>query len=63
MWVFEEQVGDKKLTEIINETHENVKYLKGRKLPLNVVAVSDLVEAVKVSHSLVSTGACCSHPS
>ena len=30
MWVFEEMVEGKKLTEIINETHENVKYLKGK---------------------------------
>ena len=27
MWVFEEMVEGRKLTEIINETHENVKYL------------------------------------
>ena len=30
MWVFEELIEGKKLTEIINETHENVKYLKGK---------------------------------
>ena len=45
MWVFEETVDGKKLTEIINTTHENVKYLPGRKLPENVVAVPDIVEA------------------
>lgn len=27
MWVFEEEVDGKKLTEIINTEHENVKYL------------------------------------
>ena len=27
MWVFEEQVDGKNLTEIINTEHENVKYL------------------------------------
>jgi len=37
MWVFEEIVDGKKLTEIINETHENVKYLKGFTIPKNVV--------------------------
>ena len=38
MWVFEEMVDGRKLTEIINETHENTKYLKGYKLPENVVS-------------------------
>lgn len=38
MYVFEEQIDGKKLTEIINETHENVKYLPGHKLPANVVS-------------------------
>ena len=38
MWVFEEMIHDRKLTEIINTDHENVKYLPGFKLPENVVA-------------------------
>lgn len=38
MWVFEEIVDGRKLTEIINETHENVKYLKGFDIPENVVS-------------------------
>lgn len=37
MWVFEEIIDGKKLTEIINTEHENVKYLPGHKLPKNVV--------------------------
>lgn len=37
MWVYEEMIDGKKLTEIINTTHENVKYLPGKKLPENVV--------------------------
>ena len=37
MWVFEEMVEGRKLTEIINEDHENVKYLRGFKIPDNVV--------------------------
>lgn len=37
MHVHEEMVDGRKLTEIINETHENVKYLPGHKLPANVV--------------------------
>lgn len=40
MYVFEEMIEGKKLTEIINTTHENVKYLPGHKLPENVVSVS-----------------------
>lgn len=39
MWVFEETVNDRKLTEIINTDHENVKYLPGHKLPPNVVSM------------------------
>lgn len=38
MWVFEEDIGGRKLTEIINTQHENVKYLPGHKLPPNVVS-------------------------
>jgi glycerol-3-phosphate dehydrogenase (NAD+) len=50
MWVFEEEIeqedgSKRKLTEIINEEHENVKYLKGYKLPTNVKAMPDLKEA------------------
>lgn len=44
MYVYEEMVNGRKLTEIINNDHENVKYLPGHKLPTNVVAVPDVVE-------------------
>jgi glycerol-3-phosphate dehydrogenase len=40
MYVYEEIVDGRKLTEIINETHENVKYLPGHKIPENVVSCS-----------------------
>uniref|UniRef100_A0AAY4A231 Glycerol-3-phosphate dehydrogenase [NAD(+)] n=1 Tax=Denticeps clupeoides TaxID=299321 RepID=A0AAY4A231_9TELE len=53
MWVFEEMVNGRKLTEIINTEHENVKYLPGHKLPPNVVAVPDLVDAVKEADILI----------
>lgn len=53
MYVFEELINGKKLTEIINETHVNVKYLPGQKLPPNVVAVPDLVEAAKDADILI----------
>lgn len=49
MWVYEEQVdfrGEKRnLSEVINEQHENIKYLKGIELPHNIVAVPDLEAA------------------
>ncbi|KAI8519453.1 glycerol-3-phosphate dehydrogenase [Branchiostoma belcheri] len=45
MWVFEEMIDGRKLTEIINTDHENVKYLPGHKLPENIVAIPDVVEA------------------
>ena len=53
MWVFEEDVNGRKLTEIINTDHENVKYLPGRKLPANVIAVPDVVEAAKDADILI----------
>jgi len=36
MYVYEEMIDGKPLTEIINTTHENVKYLKGAKFTPNV---------------------------
>ncbi|XP_055679065.1 glycerol-3-phosphate dehydrogenase [NAD(+)], cytoplasmic isoform X1 [Lutzomyia longipalpis] len=53
MYVYEEMIDGKKLTEIINEQHENVKYLPGHKLPPNVVAVPDVVEASKDADILI----------
>ncbi len=53
MWVFEEVIDGQKLTEIINTKHENVKYLPGRQLPENVVAVPDLLEAAASADILV----------
>uniref|UniRef100_A0A665WGC1 Glycerol-3-phosphate dehydrogenase [NAD(+)] n=1 Tax=Echeneis naucrates TaxID=173247 RepID=A0A665WGC1_ECHNA len=53
MWVYEEMIDGRKLTEIINKEHENVKYLPGHKLPRNVIAVPDITEAVKGAKILV----------
>lgn len=53
MWVFEEMIEGKKLTEIINTQHENVKYLPGKKLPENVVAVPDIVTACQEADILI----------
>lgn len=53
MWVYEEEVGGRNLTDIINTDHENPKYLPGVTLPANVVAVSDLATAVQDATILV----------
>uniref|UniRef100_UPI00398E648A glycerol-3-phosphate dehydrogenase [NAD(+)], cytoplasmic-like n=1 Tax=Pristiophorus japonicus TaxID=55135 RepID=UPI00398E648A len=45
MWVYEEIINSRKLTEVINTEHENIKYLPGHKLPENVVAVPNITEA------------------
>ena len=47
MYVHEEMVDGKPLTQIINETNENVKYLKGAKFTPNVVAEPSLEKAVE----------------
>ncbi|KAJ3598630.1 hypothetical protein NHX12_002135 [Muraenolepis orangiensis] len=52
MWVLEEKVDGRKLTDIINTEHENVKYLPGYKLPENV-AVPTLCNAVEGADLLV----------
>ena len=50
MYVYEEMIDGKKLTEIINTTHENVKYLPGHKLPENVVCIhcTSLLESILI---------------
>lgn len=53
MWVYEENIHGRKLTDIINTDHENVKYLPGRKLPANLVAVPDLLDATEGANVLV----------
>ncbi|KAK5976992.1 hypothetical protein GCK32_015694 [Trichostrongylus colubriformis] len=53
MWVFEEVVHGEKLSDIINTRHENVKYLPGKKIPDNVVAVPDLIESCEDSNILI----------
>lgn len=47
MWVYEELVDGRKLTEIINTKHENVKYLPNVKIPANVHANPDLLDAAQ----------------
>lgn len=43
MYVYEEIVDGRKLSEIINSEHENVKYLPGKKLPDNIVCRKDSI--------------------
>lgn len=47
MYVYEEEINGRKLTEIINNDHENVKYLPGHKLPENIIAVPNVEDTVK----------------
>uniref|UniRef100_A0A3Q0SS78 Glycerol-3-phosphate dehydrogenase [NAD(+)] n=1 Tax=Amphilophus citrinellus TaxID=61819 RepID=A0A3Q0SS78_AMPCI len=53
MWVFEENICGRKLSDIINTEHENIKYLPGYKLPENVVAVPKLCDAAEGADLLV----------
>ncbi|VFQ91866.1 unnamed protein product [Cuscuta campestris] len=54
MWVFEEVLPTgEKLSEVINRTNENVKYLPGIKLGKNVIADPDLDHAVREANMLV----------
>lgn len=53
MWVYEEEIEGRKLTEIINEDHENVKYLPGIKLPRTVRACPDLLDGCADADVLV----------
>jgi glycerol-3-phosphate dehydrogenase (NAD+) len=48
MYVYEEIINGRKLTEIINTDHENVKYLPGHKIPANVVS-SALLQSNNIS--------------
>ncbi|KAI1007540.1 Glycerol-3-phosphate dehydrogenase [NAD(+)] [Podosphaera aphanis] len=67
MWVYEEEVtipkdskhfstsndNSHKLTDIINNYHENVKYLPGIPLPSNIIANPSVVDAAKDSSILI----------
>lgn len=53
MWVFDEKIDGQSLVQIINTKHENVKYLPDIKLPTNLVANPDLLDAVKDADIIV----------
>lgn len=63
IYVYEEVVNGRKLTEYINQEHENVKYLPGHKLPTNIVRL--ISQNVSISAILFicigcRTWCCCS---
>ena len=53
MWVYEEEVDGRMLTEIINQDHENIKYLPGIKLEENVVAYPNLDDVISEADIIV----------
>jgi len=62
MWVFEEEIDvtaangkkqKRKISEVINERHENVKYLPGIELPHNIVAMPNLESACQGATLLI----------
>ena len=46
LWIYDEIVNDKKLSEIINETHENIKYLPGITLSPSIKVETDINTAI-----------------
>ncbi|KAI5953749.1 GPD1 [Candida theae] len=53
MWVFQEQIDGKNLTDIINIQNVNIKYLPGVKLPTNLVAEPSLLKTVEDADLIV----------
>lgn len=47
MWLYDEIIEGRKLSEIINESHENIKYLPGIKLPNNLHVTIDMAKTVQ----------------
>ncbi|CRH02591.1 glycerol-3-phosphate dehydrogenase, putative [Plasmodium relictum] len=53
MWVRDEVVDGESIVDIINQKHENVRYLKGVTLPHNVVAYSDIAQVINNADLLI----------
>lgn len=53
LWVNDELFNGRKLTDIINSKHENIKYLPGCQIPANVVAIADLEVATREADVLI----------
>jgi glycerol-3-phosphate dehydrogenase (NAD+) len=53
MWVHEEYIKGRRLTDVINNKHENVKYMPNVKLPTNIIADPDIASATKDANVLI----------
>ncbi|XP_037730156.1 uncharacterized protein LOC119560659 [Drosophila subpulchrella] len=53
IYVYDEMIRNSVLSEVINSRHENIKYLPGIKLPTNLIAVNDLLEAAQNADILI----------
>lgn len=57
MWVYNEQVDDngtmRALPDIINERHENIKYLPNIKIPKNIVANPDIQDVSRSADIII----------
>ncbi|KAH8243093.1 hypothetical protein KR032_004586, partial [Drosophila birchii] len=53
IYVYDEPTQNSRLSEVINNRHENIKYLPGIKLPKNLIAVNDLLEATQNADILI----------
>ncbi|SOV78001.1 glycerol-3-phosphate dehydrogenase, putative [Plasmodium sp. gorilla clade G3] len=53
MYVKEEIVEEERLSDIINKRKENIKYMKGMKIPENILAISNLKEVIDDADLLI----------
>lgn len=53
MWVYEEKINGQNLSDLINSKHENIKYLPKIKLPRNLRAVPNILDAVNNADLIV----------
>ncbi len=53
MWVRQDVVDGRNLTDIINTEHENVKYMPGIKLPNNIIADPEVESTTKDANVLI----------
>ncbi|XP_064549247.1 uncharacterized protein Gpdh3 [Drosophila montana] len=53
IYVYDELVRSNYLSEMMNEQHENIKYLPGIRLPTNLIAVNDLLDAARNADILI----------
>jgi len=53
MWIFEEDYEGRPLSQVINETHENPRYLPGIPLGENVIAEPNIDKAMNGATALV----------